>query len=95
MKKQKPLTVITGFSLKDKCNLVKKIQEIKKNKITKVLYRQTNIELIKNVEDSFQLSGIIGEAVHDKEINTETNLITTLEREALNRRNTNKSVRNG
>ncbi|MDT8862191.1 GTP-binding protein [Alkalihalobacillus sp. MEB130] len=82
MAKQKTLTVITGFSLKDKCDVIRKMQEKNPNNRKVILFRPTDVQLaLRSEEDPFSLTHFISEAVHHLEINTITNLIYTLEDE--------------
>ncbi|WP_332690556.1 GTP-binding protein [Halalkalibacter lacteus] len=79
MEQRKPLTVVTGFSIKDKSDLIKEIQGSKQSKIKVILFRPTDVNLVVNSADPYPLTHFIGEAAHELEINTLTNLITTLE----------------
>ncbi|WP_227935551.1 GTP-binding protein [Alkalihalobacillus deserti] len=84
MEKQKPLTVVTGFSLKDKCDVIRRMQGNKQTNIRVILFRPTDVKLVIHSEDPFPLTHFISEAVHHVEINTIPNLITALEEESCN-----------
>ncbi|MCK0471181.1 GTP-binding protein [Halalkalibacter sp. APA_J-10(15)] len=81
MEKQKTLTVITGFSLRDKSEFIKKMLG-KESTIKVVLYRPTDVELVcHSDEDPFSLSLFMTEAIHHIEVNKTANLIPVLEEE--------------
>ncbi|ARK30011.1 GTP-binding protein [Halalkalibacter krulwichiae] len=85
MEKQKALTVITGFSLKDKCDVIRKLQRKNANNIRVIRFRPTDVKLVvHSAEDPFPLTHFVSEAVHHLEINTVSNLLTILEEECDN-----------
>jgi G3E family GTPase len=88
VEKKKSLTVITGFSLKEKCELIKKVKGRKHENVKVILFRPMNIEFLKKADDPFTLTQFISEAVHDIEINTFFNLLETLKKEAQNNNTT-------
>ncbi|MGO4889979.1 GTP-binding protein [Anaerobacillus sp. MEB173] len=83
MEKQLPLTVLTGFSTRDRCLFMKRIQTRQQKRVMKILFRQTNIKLTEKVEDPFNHTTIIGETIHDIELNTISNLYTILTRDNI------------
>ncbi|TWI60036.1 GTP-binding protein [Halalkalibacter nanhaiisediminis] len=80
MEKQIPLTIVTGFSLKGKNELLKKVYSNDGNKRLKVLYHDTSFTFIKNEEEPLPMTSFIGTAVHDAEV-TLSNLDTWIEQQ--------------
>jgi G3E family GTPase len=78
MEKCIPLTVLSGFSLKEKRKWLKRMDKHNK-KWFKVLYVQEDIDLMTRTEDPLLISSFLGEVNHDREINTISDLYLLLD----------------
>ncbi|WP_034741933.1 hypothetical protein [Halalkalibacter wakoensis] len=83
MEKLKPITFLTGFSSKDKSDVIRKIRGNSNKQLKVILYRPLNFKLEICSEDPFSIAHFISEAVHQEEINTLSNLLTALEKDSL------------
>ncbi|MDY7221517.1 GTP-binding protein [Halalkalibacterium halodurans] len=85
MNRQKPLTVISGFSENGKRELMKSYQENRQNHVKIIRFHPKAMKLTLNGEDPFPVTSFIGEAIHHVEATTEEDLMSLLAKEHQNR----------